>query len=563
MSSELYFLTIAEAARLIQSRKISPVELTRALVDRIAAIDLQVNAYITVTADLALKQARQAEAEVARGNYKGPLHGIPIALKDLYNTAGILTSGHSKICIDNIPSDNAAAVDKLYQAGAVLLGKLATSEFAHGGPDFGLPWPPARNPWNTEHFTGNSSSGSAAAVAAGLALGALGTDTGGSIRNPASYCGTAGLKPTYGLVSRYGVIPDSYTFDHCGPLAWTAEDCAIALQAIAGHDPRDPASVERSLPDYRAALAGDIKGLRIGVIRHFWEEDLQFSPEVGAAMDAAIEVLSRLGARLETIRVRPLRDFFDLKIIIAESEIFAVHQKELIERPQDFGTHFLGQTLGGCLFEGVDYVQAQRERRRILIEMADLYKQYDAFLTACIGPAPRIDACRILTAWERASITTPFNVTTSPALALCNGFTKDGLPLSMQIAGKPFDESTVLRIGHAYEQATPWRARRPALKPGRTAPPVTPQPHLAGAPEVDAETRRKVDVFAERAGLKLPEHLREQLYAAAPYAFAMAERIRRGFARVEEPCNVFRMPGVETPMTTPTPVALRPRRRQI
>ncbi len=543
MSGDLYFLMIAEAARLIRSRGISPVDLTRALLDRITAIDPQVNAYITVTADLALEQARAAEREIARGNYRGPLHGIPVALKDLYDTAGILTSGHSKVCIDNIPSENAAAVDKLYEAGAVLLGKLATSEFAHGGPDFGLPWPPARNPWNTEYFTGNSSSGSAAAVAAGLALGTLGTDTGGSIRNPAAYCGAAGLKPTYGLVSRYGVIPDSYTFDHCGPLAWTVEDCAVMLQAIAGYDPRDPASVERSLPDYRAALTGDIKGLRIGVIRHFWEEDLQLGPEVGAAMDAAIEVLSRLGARLETVRVRPLRDFFDLKIIIAESEIFAIHQKELIERPQDFGRHFLGQALAGCLFEGVDYVQAQRERRRILVEMGDSYKRYDGFLTACIGPAPRIDACRIVSHWQNPSITTPFNVTTGPALAVCNGFSKDGLPLSMQIAGKPFGESTVLRIGHAYERATSWRARRPELKPGRTAPPVTPQPYLAGAPELDAETRRKADVFSERAGLKLPEHLRELLHAIAPYAFAMAERIRRGYRRAEEPCNVFRMPG--------------------
>lgn len=543
MSSELCFLTIGEAARLIQSRKISPVELTQALLDRIAAIDPQVNAYITVTADLALAQARQAESEVARGDYKGPLHGVPIALKDLYNTAGILTSGHSKICIDNIPSENAAAVDKLYQAGAVLLGKLATSEFAHGGPDFGLPWPPARNPWNTEYFAGNSSNGSAVAVAAGLALGTLGTDTGGSIRNPAALCGTAGLKPTYGLVSRYGVIPDSFTFDHCGPLAWTVEDCAIMLQAIAGCDPRDPASVERPMPDYRAALTRDVKGLRIGVIRHFWEEDLQLGPEVSRAMDAAIEVLSRLGAWLETVRVRPLRDFFDLKIIIAESEIFAVHQKELIERPQDFGTHFLGQTLGGCLFEGVDYVQAQRERRRILAEMTDVYKQYDAFLTASIGPAPRIDACRIMSQWQRPSITTPFNVTAGPALAVCNGLTEDGLPLSMQIAGRPFDESTVLRIGHAYERVTPWRVRRPALKPGRMAPPVTSQPNLAGAPEVDETMRRKADAFAERAGLRLPQHLREQLYAIAPYAFAMAERMRRGYQRAEEPCNIFRMPG--------------------
>src|SRR5262249_7483151 len=474
MSRELHFLTIAEAARLIQSRALSPVELVRAILDRIGNIDREVNAYITITADLALEQAREAEARILRGGYQGPLHGIPLGLKDLYHTSGILTSGHSRICMDHVPAGDATAVEKIYRAGGVLLGKLATSEFAHGGPCFELPWPPARNPWNTEHFTGNSSSGSAAAVAAGMALGALGTDTGGSIRNPAALCGTAGLKPTYGLVSRHGVIPDSYTFDHCGPLAWTVEDCAIVLQAIAGYDPRDPTSVERTLPDYRAALKDDAKGLRIGVIRHFWEEDLDCAPEVGAAMNAAIEVLRGLGARCEDVRVRPLRDFFDIKVIIAESEMFAIHQKELIERPQDFGAHFMGMTLGGCLFEGIDYVQAQRERRRVLVEMADLYRKYDAFVTASIGPAPRNDPCRIISHWQRPSITTPFNVTTGPALAVCNGYTAEGLPLSMQIVGKPFDEPAVLRVGHAYERATPWRTRRPLLQPGPPPPPPTP-----------------------------------------------------------------------------------------
>lgn len=543
MSKDARFFTIAEASRLIAARKLSPVELGTALLDRITAIDPQVNAFITVTAELALKQARQAESEISRGHYRGPLHGIPVGLKDIYNTAGILTSGHSKICIDNVPAEDAAATAKLYQAGVVLLGKLATSEFAHGAPQFDQPWPPARNPWDTAYFTGSSSSGSAAAVAAGLVLGALGSDTGGSIRIPASYCGTAGIKPTYGLVSRYGVIPNSFTFDHCGPLAWTVEDCALMLQAIAGHDPRDPASADHSIPDYRAALVPDVRGLRIGVIRHFWEEDLELAPEVGAAMDAAIEVLNRLGARCTTVRVRPLRDFFDVKIIIAESEIFAIHQKELIERPRDFGLGFMNQTLGACLFQGADCVQAHRERRRILSEMAQLYPQYDAFLTANIGPAPRFDAYRLVSAWQRANICTPFNVTAGPALAVCNGYTREGLPLSMQIAGKPFDEPTVLRIGYAYEQATEWRNRRPLLQPGAKAPAVKLQHPLAGAPQVDAATRARADAFAEQAGLKLPEHLQAQLYAAAPYVFEMARRIRRGHARSEEPCNVFRLPG--------------------
>lgn len=543
MPTESTCVTLAEAARRIRTRELSPVEITQALLDRIAAYDGQLHAFITLTADFALEQARRAESEIARGHYRGPLHGIPIGLKDIYSTRGILTSGHSRLGIDNVPAEDATVTAKLADAGAVLLGKLATSEFAHGGPTFDLPWPIARNPWNTECFTGASSSGSGAAVAAGLVLGATGSDTGGSIRIPASYCGTAGLKPTYGLVSRYGVIPNSFTFDHCGPLAWTAEDCALLLQAMAGYDPRDPGSVERPIPDYRAALGQGIEGLRIGVIRHFWEQDLPLAPEVGQAMEAAIEVLEGLGARCETVRARPLHDYFDVKILIAESEIFAIHQKELQQRPRDFGLGFMNQTLGACLVQGIDYVQAHRERRRILDEARALYQRYDALLTANVGPAPRFDAYRLMGAWQRPNICTPFNVLASPALAVCNGFTSSGLPLSMQIAGRPFDESTVLRIGHAYEQASPWRQRRPVLTPGATAPEVTLQPPLAGAPEIDPATRARCEAFAARAGLELPPHLFEQLCASAPYVFAMAERVRRGFARAEEPTNVFRLPG--------------------
>ena len=543
---EPHFLTIAEAARLLEARKLSPVELTQALLKRIEAIDPQLNLYITCTAELALERARKAEAQIMRGAYLGPMHGIPFALKDIFNTAGVLTTGHSKICIDNVPQGDAAATAKLYQAGAILLGKVATSEFAHGaGPSFELPWPPARNPWNTEYFTGSSSSGSAAAVAAGLALGSMGSDTGGSIRVPASYCGVVGLKPTYGLISRYGLMANSFTFDHCGPLTWTAEDCAIMLQATAGHDPRDPASARRAVPDYRSALKDDIRGMRIGVIRHFWEEDLPNLAHAGPPIDAALDVLSKLGAKIETVRVRPLQDFFDVKIIIAESEIFAIHHKDLAERPQEFGANFLGQTLGGCLFQGMDYVQAQRERKRILAEMETVYAKYDALITANAGPAPRLDAYQILGAWQRPNICSAFNVTAGPAAAICIGFTSDGFPLSMQIAGRPFDDAKVLRIAHAYEQATSWRSKRPHLVGGAKAPAYTRQPNLAGAPQVDAATRARVDAFAEQSGLNLPEHMQAQLYAAAPYAFAMAKRIRRGYGKSEEPYAVSRAPGWE------------------
>ena len=240
LGTDLHFLTIAEAASLIERRQLSPVALTRAFLDRVAAIDPQLNAYVLVTADQALDQARVAEAEIMAGNYRGPMHGIPFALKDIYCTAGIRTTSHSRTRADYVPDFDATTVAKLHQAGAILLGKLATHEFAHGGPSFDLPWPPARNPWNREHATGGSSSGSGAGVAAGLMMGALGSDTGGSIRNPAALCGLAGLKPTYGLVSRFGVYTNSFSYDHAGPMTWSVEDCAIMLQAIAGHDPKDP-----------------------------------------------------------------------------------------------------------------------------------------------------------------------------------------------------------------------------------------------------------------------------------------------------------------------------------
>src|SRR5689334_3583675 len=305
MADELGFLTIAEAARLIERKQLSPVELTTALIRRAEALDPQLDAYLLPTPERALEQARQAEQEITAGRHRGPMHGIPFALKDIYATAGIRTTGHSRVCIDAVPTADATTVRKLYDAGAVLTGKLATHEFAHGGPSFDLPWPPARNPWNREHFTGGSSSGSGAAVAAGLVPAALGSDTGGSIRGPAALCGVVGLKPTYGLVSRCGVYANSFSFDHAGPMTWTVEDCAIVLQAIAGHDPNDPASATRPVPDYRAALTGDIKGLRIGVVRHLHEDDCTVTPEVGTALEEAFAVLRSLGATLGEARLRP------------------------------------------------------------------------------------------------------------------------------------------------------------------------------------------------------------------------------------------------------------------
>jgi len=537
--ADLHYLTIAEAARLIERHQLSPVELTRAFLDRIAALNPQLNAYLLVTADHALVQAKAAEAEIMAGRYRGPMHGIPVALKDIYCTAGIRTTCHSRTRADYVPDFDATTVTRLYEAGAVLLGKLATHEFAHGGPSFDLPWPAARNPWARDHVTGGSSSGSGAGVAAGLMLGSLGSDTGGSIRNPAALCGLVGLKPTYGLVSRSGVYTNSFSYDHAGPMTWTAEDCAILLQAIAGHDPKDPASSDRPVPDYRAGLTGSLKGMRIGVLRHLYEDDVPVAASLKTALDAAYDVLRGLGADLEDARIRPAADYHAVKITGAESELYAVHEPVLRRRLADFGEDFLGRALGALFMSGADYMQASRQRRRMIAEMAPLYERYDALVTAGPGPAGRLDAWRTINFWRNNSVTTPFNVTGGPALVQCIGFTADGLPLSMQVAGRPFADATVLRIAQAYERATPWRARRPALDPDAvfsTDQPPVPAPETA---EIGQARRDEIAALCRRAGLALSERHFEQLCATAPYVEAMVGHLDRNPAFTDEPSSVF------------------------
>lgn len=537
---DLHDLTIASASRLVAKREISPVELAQSLLDRIVSLDSRVNAFLTVTAELAMDQARRAEREINSGHYRGPLHGIPVGLKDIYYTAGIRTTGHSKVASEFVPLFDATTTKKLADSGAILMGKLATHEFAHGGPCFDLPWPPARNPWNIAHFTGGSSSGSAAAIAAGFVFAALGTDTGGSIRKPASYCGVVGLKPTYGLVSRYGVIPNSFSLDHCGPLAWTVEDCAIVLAAIAGYDPHDPASADVAVPDYRQALGGGIKGMKIGVLRHLWEEDVAVSAELARATDDAIAVLRELGAHVEIARIRPAQDYYDVKMIIGETEAFAVHQQELQRRPQDYGAHYAGRVLAACLFQSGDYVRAQRRRRQLVKEMEPLYERYDALLTPGLDAAPKLepDSKGFWDNWQTPNISTVFDVTGGPAIIVCNGFSRNGLPLGLQIAGRPFDEATVLRIANAYERATRWRTGRPAFAQDARAPSIDHASHGRSAKIPDADTRVWVEAICKRAGLKLPEPLFFQLCEAAPYALAMVNRLPM-HAWEDEPANVF------------------------
>lgn len=538
--TDLHYLSIAETAELIRTRKLSPLELTDALLKRIDTYQPQLSAFITVTGDLAREQAKAAESDIAKGHYLGPLHGVPFALKDIYNTAGILTSGGSKVCIDNVPATNATTTQKLLDAGAVLLGKLQTHEFAHGGPSFDLPWPPARNPWNLAHFSGGSSSGSGVALAAGLTPAALGSDTGGSIRGPASHCGITGLMPTYGLVSRAGVIPNSFTFDHCGPMARSAEDCAILLQAIAGYDPKDGGSTEQAIPDYHAALKNfSAKGLKVGVLRHYWEEDLPAHEDLRAAMEEAIVTFRKLGATLEDCRARPMLDGLDIKVVIGECEIYSINQHDLIARTGDFGRDFLGRALPACVFQASDYVQALREHKRYMADMQPLLKKYDILLTMGFGPAPRFEDYSIRNFWRKSNAFTPSNSARTPALVMCGGLSKAGLPLGVQLITRPFNDAQLLAAGHAYQQATGWHTRRPPLDPAAVAPKVDVsvfEPRV----DADAKTRGIVEAMAQRAGFKLNERQMNILLENAPAALEMAERLRKPRERMEEPSSTFR-----------------------
>lgn len=458
------FLTIAEAARLIEKRELSPVELCDSRLDRIARLDDRLHSFIRVLGDDARAAAQAAEAEIAAGKYRGPLHGIPIGVKDIYETAGVATTGHSKVMQDHVPKADAFSVKKLRDAGAVVMGKLATHEFAFGGPSFDLPWPPARNPWDTTRFTGGSSSGTGAAVAAGLVLGGTGSDTGGSIRGPAAYCGLAGIKPTYGLISRAGILPLGFSLDHAGPMAWTAEDCATLLQAMAGHDPADPASASRPIPDYRAGLQSGAKGLRIGLIRHFYERDNEANAATRQAIDTAAKALEGLGCSVRDITLSPLADWAACGVTIMLSEAYAIHEHNLRRRFNDYGEIFRDRMALAGLITAADYVQALRRRRELIAELDDAMADLDLVMTAAApSEAPPIDQVPKFTIMNPPSLTIAFNVTGSPAMSVCCGYTDAGLPLSFQIVGKRFEDATVLRAAHAYEQATPWRERRPEL----------------------------------------------------------------------------------------------------
>ena len=462
--TDFHYMTLAEAGALIRRGDLSPVDYAQALLERIEAIDGDLDAFLEVAKDQALADASQAEKEIAAGEWRGPMHGIPYGLKDIIDYAGLRTTAHSKILEDNVAGRDATVTAKLKEAGAVFLGKTSTHEFALGGPSFDLPWPPARNPWNRARHPGGSSSGSGAAVASGMLPAALGSDTGGSVRHPASMCGIVGMKPTYGRVSRVGVVPLSFSLDNLGPMTRTVEDNAILLGVIAGHDARDPASARADVPDFTGGLGQGVEGLRIGHVRHFYTTDMEAEPDMAAAIDDAAERFAALGAVVEEVELGPLSDYAGVNRVILTSEAYAVHEQWLKQRPGDYAHFTRERLLPGAFMRAADYIQALRHRERMKNAYAELMRDYDVLLTASsMQTACAIDDVEAIERTYARQARTPFNVVGGPALVVPAGFAQDGLPLSIQIAGRAFDEATVYRVGHALEQATEWRHRHPPV----------------------------------------------------------------------------------------------------
>jgi aspartyl-tRNA(Asn)/glutamyl-tRNA(Gln) amidotransferase subunit A len=460
MSEAIAYASIPELGARYRRRELSPVEVTRALLARIEKLDPALHAFVTVTADRALADARAAEAALARGDDR-PLLGIPIAHKDIYLTRGIRTTGGSALLADWVPDEDAEVVRRWQEAGTVLLGKTITHEFAFGIQFPGHRFPAARNPWNLDHVPGGSSSGTAAALAAGLVHGATGSDTGGSIRGPASFCGLAGLKPTYGRVSRAGVLTLSWTLDHTGPLARTVEDCAYLLQGMAGHDAADPASSPRAVDDYVGALTGSVRGLRVGVVRRYFFRDVD--SEVARAFEEALGTLRQLGADVREVDV-PAVDLAHAFLVIILAEAYAYHEHDLRQHPERYGDVLRERLLAGAAVTASEYVQAQRLRARLCAEMAEALRQVDVLATPTTPrPATPFSVAHDPELGFPRSNMLPFNATGLPTLAVPCGFSTAGLPLSLQLSGRPFEESTVLRLGHAYQQATAWHTRRPPV----------------------------------------------------------------------------------------------------
>ncbi|GAA3028082.1 amidase [Actinokineospora globicatena] len=466
---EVHELPITELGTLLRAGAVTAIDLAEHTLNRIHAIDGRIDSFILVTAERAMADASRADAELAAGVDRGPLHGIPYALKDIYATAGIRTTCNSRLLLDNIPAEDSEVQTRLARGGGVLVGKLNTAEFALGGGT-DLPFPQARNPWNTEHFTGTSSTGSGAAVGAGLVRLAMGSDTGGSIRSPACHCGVVGLKPTYGLVSRRGVYPLSFSLDHCGPITRSVADAAVAMDVVAGHDPGDPSSAAHSVVDHTADLALGVEGVRIGYARDLFADTPGVSPEVVASVDAAAHLLAGLGAVVEEVRLPDFDLFKACGRIIMLAEAFAIHEDTLRSRPLDYGRYTYQRIAAGATLSAADLVQAQRLRRELTVELNNgPLAKYDVLLTTTgLAPAARLD--EFPRDWPPPGVsvavqTAPFNVTGNPALSVPSGFSASGMPMGIQLVGRPFDERTVLRVGAAFESAVGVSHLYPRLDP--------------------------------------------------------------------------------------------------
>ncbi|MGE3246198.1 MAG: amidase [Beijerinckiaceae bacterium] len=460
----LHELSIAEAGAAMRAGAFRAKDLTEHALARVAALNPKVNAFVTVTADRARADAAAADADFARGADRGALQGIPYGLKDIYDTAGIRTACHSKLRLDHVPQTDSAVGTKFRDQGAVLIGKLTTNEFALGNPDPEAPFPPALNPWNTAHTPGGSSSGSGAAVAAGLVRVAMGSDTGASIRGPASFCGVVGLKPTFGRISRRGVFPLSPSLDHCGPLTRSVEDAALVMAALSGFDPKDPASARAPVPDFRSLLNAGVRGLRIGVPRHFFEGARGLTPETLGAIDASLTRLEAMGAEVRTISLPAYELFVACGRAIMYTEAFAIHEQDFRTRPRDFGFSTYMRMIMGAFTSGADMVQALRLRRELTQAVNAALRDCDAIVTAtALGPAPPMSYGDWAMPSDSPMQCIQFNVTGHPALAVPTGFSASGLPLALQVAGKHFDEQTVLRVGAALEKDNEVLARWPDL----------------------------------------------------------------------------------------------------
>lgn len=474
--TDLVWRPIGELTRLVAARELSPVELVQACLDRIDALDGKLKAFITVCRDEAIAAAKEAEAAVTGKHPLGPLHGIPLGLKDLFATKGIRTTGGSRILSDWVPEEDATVVARLKAAGAIVLGKCNMHEFAYGPEGLNSHFGHAWNPWDahTHRIAGGSSSGSGVALAAGLCPGALGSDTGGSIRIPAALCGITGIKPTYGRTSRAGVLPLAWSLDHVGPMAKSAADVALLLGPMAGFDPRDPTSSPSRVPDYPAALTGEVRGLRVGLLRHFFLESAGLV--LRQAVEQAARVLEELGARVEEARLESAAHAAGAAFGIIAPEALAYHEEWIKSRPDDYGEDVRDRLRLGAFVSATQYLKAQRARAVIRDEVDRLLAAHDVLLAPTTPiVAPPVGQTDVLVEGERHDIRTSlirltrvFNVTGHPVVACPCGFTVTGLPIGMQIVGRPFEEATALRVADAYQRATDWHTRRPPVGPDAT-----------------------------------------------------------------------------------------------